>query len=96
MAKRAPLKKAMAAHEHAVFQALEAENAVVARSLDQIRKHPGPLRGTTGRCTSLCWGSGGRYMPDQAQLRHMGCHAGVEPEIHLEIDVPFSQVKVDL
>lgn len=33
-------------------------------------------------------------MPDQAQLRHMGCHAGVEPEIHLEIDVPFSQVKV--
>ena len=45
MAKRAPLKKAMAAHEHAVFQALEAENAVVAWSLDQIRKHPGPLRG---------------------------------------------------
>ncbi|BDA42104.1 Dynein heavy chain 2, axonemal [Coccomyxa sp. Obi] len=49
MAKRAPLKKAMAAHERALFQALEAENAAVARSLDQIRKqHPGPLRGLHG------------------------------------------------
>ena len=42
MAKRAPLKAAMQAHERALFHALDAENAAVARAFDQIRK--GPLR----------------------------------------------------
>ncbi|CAL8461618.1 g1149 [Coccomyxa elongata] len=46
MAKRAPLKTAMQAHERALFHALEAENAAVARAFDQI--HKGPLRNSRG------------------------------------------------
>ncbi len=38
MAKRAPLKKAMAHHELGLFIALDAENAALARALEQIRK----------------------------------------------------------
>jgi hypothetical protein len=38
MAKRETVKKAMAQHERGLFSAIEAENAAVARTLDQIRK----------------------------------------------------------